>query len=305
MNVIKMPTVAVLLAVYNGECYLREQVESILGQEDVKIALFAYDDRSTDNSWQLLQDLASKDARITIARNEVSSGSAFNNFYGAIKAFRTVEFDYIALSDQDDVWMPEKLSRQISSMLATNSDGCSTSVQTFGTRGEQAYINNAGRQSSLDFLFTGAGQGCTYVVSNRLFQEIRNHVSIIGPVSLPHDWFIYATARRLGFRWLILREPLILYRQHQNVFGARTSLKGIKFRIQMLRSQVFLSNRVSLLKFLRTIPSDGATDKIEELASVEHSLAKRAAFALKHLFLFRRFRAQSVVMAALFVAGLA
>lgn len=290
---------------YNGERYLREQVESIVGQENVEIALFAYDDCSTDDSWQLLQKLANEYPRITVARNLTPSGSAFRNFYGAIKSFQTGEFDYVALSDQDDVWMPEKLSRQISVMLATDSDGCSTSVHTFGLHGNQGYINNAGRQSSLDFLFTGGGQGCTYVVSSRLFQQIKNVVSVIGSANVPHDWLIYAAARRLGFRWIIMRDALIRYRQHENVFGARTSLKGIKFRIQMLRSQAFLSDRASLLKYLRSIPSASVPDKIEELALIEHSVAKRAAFALKHLFLFRRFRAQSVVMAALFVAGFA
>ena len=300
-----MPTVAVLLAVYNGEQYLREQVESIMSQSNVEVSLFAYDDCSTDDSWHLLQNLRTEFPRITLVKNSAPSGSAFNNFYHAIRSFSTQDFEYIALSDQDDIWRKEKLSRQIDLMRLTDSDGSSTSVQTFGTHGKSAYINNAGKQSSIDFLFTGGGQGCTYLLSNRLFLTVKSLIVRLQPSSVPHDWFIYAVSRILGYRWSIMQEPLLDYRQHQNVFGSRNSIKGVQFRLKMLCSKEFLSDRLMLIGYLQNIAIDKSPDDLTVILLSQKSFWKRAQFALTHLFYFRRFKLQSLAIAMFFVAGLA
>lgn len=102
------------MATYNGEKHLREQVNSILEQTIQDFELIVCDDCSTDNTWNILQEYQSLDKRIKCYRNEENLGFK-NNFEKAIKLCIG---DYIALSDQDDIWLPnhiEILLKNISS----------------------------------------------------------------------------------------------------------------------------------------------------------------------------------------------
>lgn len=100
-----MPLVSVALTVYNGEKYLRQQVESILNQTVADIELVMCDDCSTDGSWKVMEQLAAEDSRIRIYRNESNLG--FKDNFG--KAIRKCRGEYIALSDCDDIWEPDHL----------------------------------------------------------------------------------------------------------------------------------------------------------------------------------------------------
>lgn len=93
------------MAVYNGEKYLREQVESILNQTVSDIELVMNDDCSSDKSWEVMSALAKRDARIKIYRNEHNLGFKYN----FQKAMELCQGEYIALSDCDDVWYPDHL----------------------------------------------------------------------------------------------------------------------------------------------------------------------------------------------------
>lgn len=103
------PLVEVLLSTFNGERYLREQVESILGQVDVDVRLIVRDDGSTDGTLEILSSYGD-DPRVALRRND--------NLGLPWSFFRLVEdsgadADYWALADQDDVWLPGKLARAV------------------------------------------------------------------------------------------------------------------------------------------------------------------------------------------------
>ena len=91
--------VSVALAVYNGEKYLREQVESILSQTYSDIELVMTDDNSSDGSWKVMNAMADGDSRIRIYHNERNLGFQ-RNFQKAISLCRG---EFVSLSDQDDM----------------------------------------------------------------------------------------------------------------------------------------------------------------------------------------------------------
>ena len=92
--------ISIAMATYNGEKYLQEQIDSILRQTLKPTEIVICDDCSTDNTWDILQRYAKRDARFKIYRNETNLGFV-KNFEKAISA---CQGDYIALSDQDDIW---------------------------------------------------------------------------------------------------------------------------------------------------------------------------------------------------------
>jgi glycosyltransferase involved in cell wall biosynthesis len=98
--------ISIALAAYNGEKFIREQIDSILNQTYQDFELIVCDDCSTDSTWGILQEYEQRDRRIHCYLNEKNLG--FNkNFEKAIKLCRG---EYIAMSDQDDIWTADHLA---------------------------------------------------------------------------------------------------------------------------------------------------------------------------------------------------
>lgn len=100
--------VSVVMCTYNGATYLREQLDSIIGQTLTPYELIAQDDGSTDATVAILEEYAARFPYIKVYRNEADKGIN-NNFFSAM---RRATGDFIAISDQDDIWMPDKLEVQ-------------------------------------------------------------------------------------------------------------------------------------------------------------------------------------------------
>lgn len=98
--------VSVVMCTYNGAKYIDEQMESIIHQDYTNLEIIICDDASTDNTWQKLSEWQKRDERIKIYRNNVNLG--YNkNFESAIQKSCG---EFIAIADQDDIWMPDKIS---------------------------------------------------------------------------------------------------------------------------------------------------------------------------------------------------
>lgn len=114
--------VSICMATYNGGKYIREQVDSILNQkfkenQDVEMELVVSDDGSTDETIQILESY--RDDRIRIFKHQNKKKYKYLNATRACKcnfenAMSQANGDYIFLSDQDDVWYPWKVDRQLS-----------------------------------------------------------------------------------------------------------------------------------------------------------------------------------------------
>ena len=108
-----IPRVLVMMATYNGEQHLSEQIDSILAQEDVELTLRVCDDRSTDSTFSILQDYAKANNNLVVSQNDSNVGVGMN-FMQMVYEESARDYDYYAFSDQDDIWLPNKLSDAIS-----------------------------------------------------------------------------------------------------------------------------------------------------------------------------------------------
>ena len=99
------PLISVALCTYNGEKFLQEQMDSILAQTYKNLEIIVVDDGSTDKTIDTVNAYAEKDKRIKLFQNEANVG--FNKNFE--KALSLTSGEYIAISDQDDIWLPQKL----------------------------------------------------------------------------------------------------------------------------------------------------------------------------------------------------
>lgn len=216
--------IQVLLATYNGERFLREQVDSIWAQTYSNVSILARDDGSSDGTLALLDEYARRfPNRFQLLPTGTPSGSAMTNFRSLLHASTA---PYIAFADQDDIWVPEKLAREMDSMrdlekqhgpetpllvfsdLAVVDDRCAVLAPSFWTHRnlDPANIHHLER-----LLMENVVTGCTSVLNRALIQCARRM-----PNSAPmHDGWMALCACIFGHAAGI-SAPLVLYRQHEN-----------------------------------------------------------------------------------------
>lgn len=234
-----MNKVAVCLAAYNGKHWLPEQIDSIIEQKGVATNVFISVDKSSDGTEALVAELSESDSRIILLPTGQRFGGAAANFFRLLQDIDFSDFDYVSLSDQDDIWYPDKLIRAVQAISDTGADCYSSNVTAFWSDGRTALINKAQNQCEWDFLFEAAGPGCTYVFKKTFAQQVQMRIrkiplEEISSVGL-HDWFIYAFARVSGCRWFIDDQPSMSYRQHSNnQIGANSGLEAILIRARKI-----------------------------------------------------------------------
>lgn len=234
--------VEVLLATYNGERYLREQLDSILGQDFPDLSILARDDGSTDRTVEILDEYARQyPDRIRVCRDGSATGHPKRNFLRLMKASTA---DYVCFADQDDVWLPGKVSLALQAMkrlegqwdrgtpLLVFTDLCvvneklETIHPSFWKR-SGLRVENIRRLSRV--LDENSVTGCTALI-NRSMCDLA--------VQMPeeadmHDWWIALLAATFGAAEAV-PQSTVLYRQHDNnVVGSvksDTSLGGLAFR---------------------------------------------------------------------------
>ena len=109
---------SVAMAVYNGEKYIHQQIDTILVQLKENDELVISYDKSSDATWEIIQDYARRDSRVRVVENPYGGGVQ-NNFTSAVLACRG---QYIFLADQDDVWYENKIATVVREFEATGAD---------------------------------------------------------------------------------------------------------------------------------------------------------------------------------------
>ncbi|AXS80362.1 glycosyltransferase [Dechloromonas sp. HYN0024] len=233
-----MKKIAVLLAAFNGELWLHQQIDSILKQESVDLSLFVSLDPSDDGSETLVRNLAASDSRIVLLPIIAPSGGAGANFFRLIRDVDFSGFDSIAFADQDDIWYPDKLSRAIEALSESGAAGYSSNVVAFWDDGRELLVDKAQSQTQFDFLFEAAGPGCTYVLKRSALEQFKAllfaEAAQVRGVTL-HDWFVYAFFRAKGYQWIIDPRTSMAYRQHAlNQVGVNAGWKAYKARARKM-----------------------------------------------------------------------
>ena len=204
--------VSVLMATFNGELYLREQMESILEQEGVDITLMVRDDGSNDSTISIINSYNERCVLNIIKGNHLGPAKGFLQ----LLQISTDEADFYAFSDQDDFWKKDKLS------VATNmlkNAGSQPALYFCQTQLVDKYLNPIPSPSISPFLTFGESliyefvSGCTMVMN----KSLRDIINSYTPEYLPmHDVWIYSIAQAIGAKIYFDEQPHILYRQHSN-----------------------------------------------------------------------------------------
>ena len=287
------PKVAVLLAAYNGMEWIEEQINSIFAQKNVDVTIFVSVDRSTDGTESWVDNLAKTTRNVVFLPYGERFGGAGANFYRLIQDVDFTGFDYIAFSDQDDIWLHEKLDRACSLLSSNVCDVYSSDVIAFWSDGRQQLIKKSYPQKKYDYFFEAAGPGCTYVFNIRsalAFQTFVKETNNLSESVSLHDWLAYAFCRQNGFIWFIDDQPLILYRQHENnQVGINHGMQAYKKRFNLVK-QRWYRNQVNT---------------ITELVASSFSLKLNSyLFRLTNSLSFRRRPRDKTVLIIMFVSGI-
>jgi glycosyltransferase involved in cell wall biosynthesis len=221
--------VLVLMSTYNGDRYLREQIDSILHQEGVEVSLLIRDDGSKDQTSDILKDYQSRYPTICIELGE-NKGCTESFRWLLIAAYDKIEaFDYFAFCDQDDVWLPNKLDvacRKLAReglmkpcMYCSNLRVVDSQLRTINMKWKTAEPFITKGQS----LVCSMATGCTMVFNKTVIETFHKYP----PKKMHiHDLWIMHMCMFLG-KIHYDSESYILYRQHgNNVIGAKTTLSA-------------------------------------------------------------------------------
>lgn len=225
--------VTVLLAVYNGEKYLKQQIDSIMGQTVRDIKIIIRDDGSTDNSLQIIDDYCNKYPQTISKLEGTPTGSAKQNFAELLK---NCDSDYIMFCDQDDVWLPQKVEKTFAAMKSAEGDGkmpvlVHTDLKVVDQNLDVISPSFFNFQKLIQDDITLSGllvqnyvTGCTIMINRALKEKC----GAIPQSCIMHDWWFALAAVAFG-RLVCVNEPTMLYRQHSgNQVGAKASY-GIAF----------------------------------------------------------------------------
>lgn len=222
--------VNILMATYNGEKFLAQQIESIQKQTFKEWNLLIRDDGSSDKTCDIIRNFTVKDSRIRfINENE-------HHNLGVIKSFFTLVnyevADFYFFSDQDDVWLPEKLSVSLEAAKHKASDVPLLVYTDLKVVNQELNIlqdsmiraqSHHANTTLLPELTENTVTGGTMMINHALAEKWFTPNDI-----LMHDWFLALLAASLG-EIIYLDLPTQLYRQHDNnVLGARTMDKRFK-----------------------------------------------------------------------------
>lgn len=207
------PSVCVMMSVYNGARYLREQIDSILDQEGVDVRLIVRDDGSTDDTLKILRSYGEK----LVSHRGQNLGAAQG--FLEVASLAPKDITYYSFSDADDVWLPRKLA----SAIVAIQDAKGPAIVTARLRTVNEHLQPIGLSyKPKAFSFANALVQCVLSGAGSLMNKEMFETFVSGrPRTLEmHDAWLYLCATAFGTIYF-QENPQILYRQHgSNVFGA-------------------------------------------------------------------------------------
>lgn len=229
-----MPTVTVLMSSYNGDKYIREQIDSLLSQKGVEVKIVIRDDGSKDQTNTILAEYSSKYKKIKIIKGEnCGAEESFNRL--CKYAVEEEPSDFYAFCDQDDVWDEDKLSIAINNLNGFDMNQPLLYFSNLKMVDENLnyirdFYNNeevfTDKSKTLVQIFT---YGCTCVFNRKALE----YYCRVVPQTTLHDNWLYCICSYLG---KVIYDPCghIQYRQHENnLSGHRTT--GFSLLIYRIR----------------------------------------------------------------------
>lgn len=236
-SVAHLGCVAILVCTFNGERFLAQQLESIARQTYPHWFVVASDDGSSDSTLVLLRDFGERWGHDKLLIQQGPGRGYAANFL-AVTCDESIDADFYAWADQDDIWQETKLEVALQQLAQVPVDVPALYC------GRTELIDERGEHIGLSPLFSrpmgfanalveSVGGGNTMVFNNvarQLFQRAGGEVDIVS-----HDWWAYLLVSGSGGRFLYDFSPTVLYRQHEaNLIGSTSGLSAQIGRLRML-----------------------------------------------------------------------
>ena len=242
----KIPSVEIILATYNGEVYLDLFLDSLLKQKFQNFKILVRDDGSTDQTLKIINKFK-QFLNIEIINDNKKNIGFYGNFAEILNYSKA---DYLFLADQDDIWDQNKLSEYLEIF---EKSGCLAIFSPFQLIDEQGHLLKremlqgfTPADSHRVYFWGNNATGCTMALRRTLLYDVR-----LNSKAHYHDWKIALTAaRRNGLHFF--RHPLTLYRVHQSQSSGFNNRTKSIFDIQQ-----------KLLNFRR-----GGVEQVENLRSI-------------------------------------
>ena len=217
----------ILMATYNGEKYLVEQLDSIINQTYRNWNLLIRDDNSTDKTLEIIQNYHKKDKRIKILKDNKGNLGIVRNFEELLKSS---ESEFIMFSDQDDIWVENKLDMYLKMIekiknkgFMIHSDAILFDKNKSNILKETFISKKAINRGLENVFFNYFVQGATILIS----KEIKNFILPFPKEVYLHDRYIHLISE-LFFERIFVNEALIYYRQHgDNQIGAKNTIREL------------------------------------------------------------------------------
>lgn len=244
-----MSRVDVIMATYNGEKYVSEQIHSVLRNTDCSVYVHVFDDGSTDQTLPLLETLK-KDypGHILVYQNETNLGVTRNFLTGISKVMsQNHEAQYFMLCDQDDIWHTDKIRKTLKRMrqmekrygaerpllVFTDATLVNESLETIHTSFFKSQHLTTSKTGLAHILMENKCIGCTIMI-NRGFEL---YLRKTPKEARYHDWWLALIAATFG-NISYVNCATLLYRQHgNNVVGGMDYTSYIKNRMKMVKCQ--------------------------------------------------------------------
>ncbi|MCR5625567.1 MAG: glycosyltransferase family 2 protein [Lachnospiraceae bacterium] len=217
----------ILLATYNGEKYVQELLDSIEAQTVTDWELIAFDDRSTDKTYEILREFQKKHRKqVIVERNVTSTGNAKDNFALLFRRAKKSNAQYFLPADQDDVWLPDKIEKLSNAMnkmeerfgertpVLIHSDlivadsklnVISESFFEYAKLEKKTPIYKLVSQNNVT--------GCACMINRELLMSVADEIGL--ETVMMHDYWCALYAAVFG-RIAFLNTPTVYYRQHGN-----------------------------------------------------------------------------------------
>ena len=227
--------VAILISTYNGEKYLKEQIDSLLNQTYKNIDIYIRDDNSKDNTVNIIENYMKNKNNIRLIKGE--NLGFVRSFFELLK--NVEKADYYAYCDQDDIWMEDKIQRAVEylSKLNENKPNLYFSNSDYYD-GDMNFVAHGDVKKVYSFrnsLVECVSQGMTMCINKTARDCIVKHIP---KNCLFHDWWTYMVCAGMG-NIVYDEKPLVKYRRHTKSVTAEG--KNF-FELQMWRIKKFLKS---------------------------------------------------------------
>ncbi len=265
--------VIVLLSSYNGEIYIRQQLDSLLAQDLQPYRIIVRDDGSSDGTIDILKEYCERHRNISYYTGENLKPA--RSFFDLIR--NSEEADYYALCDQDDVWFSDKLSRAVGLLEKENSDIPLLYCSKYTLTDKDLNPLDSNVSSLYNFsdfphaLIYHTAPGCTFVFNEAARKQILRY-DVNKEYCVIHDAIIHKVVTLYG-KMILDQESHMYYRQHgDNQIGMdadpfRTFLGRVR---RFLNGQIRNYRRDTARSLLRVYGNDCDPEKRELIRMVAH-----------------------------------